>query len=300
MLSTSSMPSISSSPPQHHVLQVSCVQLHWAKDIEENLAKTLDYIGLARAEGSDVVLFPETSLTGYDFGYVAGLPPRAVRNALRTVAKRAAECSIYAIVGSLMKRRGDRYLNLAHVIGPDGRIFYEYAKVQMAGADEHRYCRPGNKLALFKVNGCLCTMVICRDGRHPELYRIPAMAGAKILFHPSCSTESVEGLAWKRLSGRAQQPIGPTTFIYHCVANTVGQSRDGTQTSSGMSFIKDPTGLSLAEAGFYQEEMITARLNLDKATARYAMASLDHPRILRTLWKQALRIALKHKDDGAK
>jgi predicted amidohydrolase len=81
------------------------------------------------------------------------------------------------------------------------------------------------------------------------------------------------------------------------VANTVGQSRDGTQTSSGMSFIKDPTGLSLAEAGFYQEEMITARLNLDKATARYAMASMENPRILKRFWKQMVAIALKRADD---
>lgn len=280
------------------VLTVSCVQLHWAKDLEENVAKTLDYIGRARAEGSDVVLFPETGITGYDFGYVIEVDPGEVRRAIRTVARRAAECGIHVIVGSLQKRSGrNGYLNLAHVINPEGKVFYEFAKVHMAGADEQRYCRPGNKIALFEIKGCLCTLAICRDGRHPELYRIPATAGAKVFFHPSCSSESVEGVSWKRLSGRAQQAIGPTTHIYHCVANTVGQCRDGQQTSSGMSFIKDPTGLSLAEAGFYQEEMITARLNLDKASARYPRASMEHPRILRRLWKDAVAKALKHAGD---
>jgi len=281
----------------HGVLQVSCVQMHWAKDLEENVAKTLDYVGRAKGEGSDLVLFPESNLTGYDFDYVVGLPANAVGNALRAVAKKAAECSIYVIVGSLVKRRADRFLNLSHVINPSGEVFYEYAKVHMAGADERKYCRPGKKLALFKIAGHLCTLIICRDGRHPELYRIPAMAGAKVLFHPSCSSEAIEGVSWKRLAGRAQQPIGPNTFIYHCVANTVGQSRDGTQTSSGMSFIKDPTGLSLAEAGFYQEEMITARLNLAKATGRFALASMEHPRILRRLWKQMVAVSVKHAAD---
>ena len=150
-----------------NVLQVSCVQLHWAKDLEENVGKTLDYIELAKAEGSDVVLFPETNLTGYDFDYVKTLPSRNVREALKVVAEHAAECDIYVIVGSLQKRRGDRYLNLAHVINPAGEVYYEYAKAQMAGAVERRNCRPGNKLALFKLKGHLCTMVICRDGRHP-------------------------------------------------------------------------------------------------------------------------------------
>jgi (R)-amidase len=271
--------------------------MRWAKDLQENVSKTLDYINRAKAEGSDVVLFPETSLTGYDFDYVGGLPVRRVRDALRAIARCAADCSIYAIVGSLLKRGGDRYLNLAHVINPSGEIFYEYAKVQMAGSGEQRACRPGNKMALFEVNGTLCTLVICRDGRHPELYRIPAMAGARVLFHPSCSSETIEGVSWKRLAGRAQQPVGPNSHIFHCVANTVGQSRDATHTSSGMSFIKDPTGLSLAEAGFYQEEMITARLNIEKATARYPLASMEHPRILRRLWKEAVAACLEHADD---
>ena len=64
-----------------------------------------------------------------------------------------------------------------------------------------------------------------------------------------------------------------------------------------MSFIKDPTGLSLAEAGDYQEEMITARLNLEKATARYPRASMENPKILNRFWKQAVAAALKHADD---
>ena len=115
------------------------------------------------------------------------------------------------------------------------------------------------------MDGMLCTLVICRDGRHPELYRIPAMAGAQILFHPSCSSDEIEAVCWKRTAGRAQQPVGPNSRIFHCVANTIGQSPDGKQTSSGGSFIREPNGLPLAEAGFYQEEMITAVLDLSRA-----------------------------------
>ena len=46
-------------------LTVSCVQMHWARDLRYNLATTKKYIELAAAAGSRVVLFPETSLTGY-------------------------------------------------------------------------------------------------------------------------------------------------------------------------------------------------------------------------------------------
>ena len=74
--------------------------------------------------------------------------------------------------------------------------------------------------------------------------------------------DEIEAVAWKRISGRAQQPVGPHTKIFHCVANTIGQSPDGKQTSSGGSFIREPQGLPLSEAGWYHEEMISAELDL--------------------------------------
>jgi predicted amidohydrolase len=191
-------------------------------------------------------------------------------------------------VGTL-RRTSDRFLNLVHVISPDGTIVHEYAKVHLAGRDERKYCRPGNKLSFFEVDGIPCTLAICRDGRHPEVYRLPAMLGAKVLFHPSCSSDEVEAVAWKRISGRAQQPAGPTTRIFHCVANTVGQSPEGRQTSSGQSFIRNPDGLPLVEAGFYGEEMITAVLDLGQADRRYALGSLNAPPFLRPHWLRMLK-----------
>lgn len=272
---------------QPQVLQVSCVQLHWARGLEENRRKTLEYIARAAAEGSRVVLFPEASLTGYYFPEVVELAPGQVQEALDQTRAAAAGHGIWVIAGSI-RRTADRFLNLAHVIAPDGRIVHEYAKVHMAGRDEKTHCRGGDKVSLFEIDGVPCTLVICRDGRHPELYRLPAMAGARILFHPSCSSDEVEAVTWKRTSGRAQQPVGPSTRIFHCVANTVGQSPDGRQSSSGGSFIREPAGLPLAEAGWYQEEMITAVLDLTRATGSYARDSLASPPFLRRHWEEML------------
>ena len=267
---------------------MSCVQLHWAQSLDRNLDKALRYIRAAAAEGSRVVLFPEANLTSYYFPFVIRLSPAKVRRALDECCRAAANAGLWAIVGTIRKTP-NRFLNLAHVIAPTGRIVHEYAKVHLAGRDERRYCRGGNKLSLFEIDGVLCTLVICRDGRHPELYRLPAMAGAQILFHPSCSSDELEAVAWKRVSGRAQAPVGPNSRIFHCVANTVGQPPDGRQTSSGMSFIREPSGLPLAEAGYYQEEMITAVLDLERADRNYVRDSLDAPPFLRRYWPPMIR-----------
>jgi predicted amidohydrolase len=276
-------------------LQVSCVQLHWAKPLEYNLARTLHYIGEAARAGSRVVLLPEAGLTSYYFPYVRQLSSAQVQAALAQTCAAARAHGLWVIAGSL-RPTADRFLNLAHVIDPRGEIVHEYAKVHMAGRDERQYCRGGDKLSLFEIDGIKCTLVICRDGRHPELYRIPAMAGAQILFHPSCSSDEIEAVCWKRTSGRAQLPVGPNSKIFHCVANTIGESPDGKQTSSGTSFIREPSGIPLAEAGAYQEEMITAVLDLSRADRSYIRDSMKNPPFLASYWAEMVRAAEARKD----
>lgn len=276
-------------------LQVSCVQLHWAKPLELNLQRTLYYIGRAAESGSRVVLFPEANLTSYYFPYVVTLEQNRVKDALAQTCAAAAEHDIWVIAGTI-QRTDDRFLNLAHVISPKGGIVHEYAKVNMAGKDERKYCRGGDKLSLFEIDGVLCTLVICRDGRHPELYRIPAMAGAQILFQPSCSSDEIEAVCWKRSSGRAQQPVGPNSKIFHCVANTIGEAPDGKQTSSGSSFIREPKGIPLAEAGLYQEEMITSVLDLSRADRSYILDSMKNPPFLAKHWQLIIEEMVARKD----
>jgi predicted amidohydrolase len=268
---------------QAEVLQVSCVQMHWAKPLSYNLERTLHYIKAASDYGSRVVLFPEANLTSYYFPLAIEQASEDVQASLDACCGAAAQHHIWVIVGAL-KQTSDRYLNIAHIIDPQGSIVHEYAKVHMAGKDERKYCRGGNKLSLFEIDGILCTLVICRDGRHPELYRLPAMAGAQILFHPSCSSDEIEAVCWKRTAGRAQQPVGPNTRIFHCVANTIGEAPDGKQTSSGSSFIREPGGIPLAEAGYYREEMITAVLDLSRADRSYILDSLRNPPFLAQYW----------------
>jgi hypothetical protein len=77
------------------------------------------------------------------------------------------------------------------------------------------------------------------------------------------------------------------------VANTVGQSPDGSQTSSGQSFIREPHGLPLAEAGLYREEMITAVLDLERADRCFALDSLNAPPFLRPHWEKMMKAVKK-------
>ena len=148
-------------------LQVSCVQTHWTKTLEHNLERTIHYINEAAVAGSRVALFPEANLTGYYFPYLVRLPAQKVQTALNAVCDAAADAGIWVIAGTIQKT-ANKFLNLAHVIDPRGKIVHEYAKVNLAGRDEKKYCRGGDKLSLFEIDGILCTMVICRAAAIPS------------------------------------------------------------------------------------------------------------------------------------
>jgi hypothetical protein len=76
----------------------------------------------------------------------------------------------------------------------------------------------------------------------------------------------------------------------------VGQSPDGKQTSSGASFIREPNGIPLAEAGFYREEMITAVLDLSRADRSYILDSMKNPPFLSEYWKRMVEDVKKKAD----
>src|SRR5262245_48756041 len=99
-------------------IQVSCVQMHWARPIEENLERTLHYVERAAMAGSRVVLFPEANLTSYYFPYLIELDHDLVQRALDSCVGAAQSHGIWVIVGTIRKTP-DRFLNVMHVISPE-------------------------------------------------------------------------------------------------------------------------------------------------------------------------------------
>lgn len=216
-------------------LSVACVQLHWARTIDYYSERTARYIREAAAAGCRVALFPEASLTGYDLPAVVRLRPERVVAALDAACAEAKRHRIWAIVGSFRKA-ADRWLNLAHVISPAGRVVHEYAKVHMAGREEQRYCRGGDKLSLFEIDGVPCTLVICRDGRHPELYRIPAMAARAFCFIPPViPMKSRQYGGNGRRAARNSRPGQTRTFF------TASPTRSANRPTGGRHRAADPS-----------------------------------------------------------
>jgi len=123
-------------------IQVTCVQLHWAAQLERNVELTLHYIDQAARAGSRVVLFPEANLTSYYFPYLINLPEHRVESALQAVRAAAGQHRVWVIAGTIRKSR-DRFLNLAQPL-----------------------LRPRGELAIGKLHQHLAALVLRPQGVH--------------------------------------------------------------------------------------------------------------------------------------
>jgi len=225
--------------------------------IDANLARARRFVADAHEERAQLVLLPELWSTGYDLEHAAahaGRNQTVVLPALAALAQRHGMC----IAGSLLL--GDalgRVRNTAVVLGPDGAMIGEYAKIHLfALMAENRYLAAGDATPTFSLPACTAASAICYDLRFPELFRSYALEGARVILLPA-EWPAVRVAHWRTLV--CARAIENQVFIVAC--NRTGTS--GTTTFAGHSMIVDPWGNVLAEAGG-DETLLAATLELGR------------------------------------
>lgn len=276
--------------------RVAAAQLNHAGSVARNLAKIDAAAGRARRARADAILFPECALTGYAIDWGA-LRAADVRAGLRDVAAIAKDHGIHVLVGTPLFVGRRRY-NAMVVFDRGGRPVHAYAKSQLTAGDREVFA-PGNAVSLFSIEGVACTSIICHERRYPELVRLPVMLGARVLFHPNAG---LDALAVSRAKRRGRDGAVARAFenaIYYIFANTVGPQGRGLW-SAGDSKVVAPDATALAWAGNKEERVVVATLDLSRATGRYALDMLEHPRCLVPGWRRMLREARKRARDASR
>jgi predicted amidohydrolase len=266
------------------VLQIAAAQLKFRRTLSENVELIRQFVARAAQANCDAVLFPECALTGYnvDFQKLARVE---IEKALKAVsdAARAHRCNV--LVGAPTFVRG-RWFNSLIVFDRRGRERFRYHKTHLTPRDAEFFA-PGNSLALFRIDGVLCTAIICHERRFPELVRLPVMLGAQIVFHPNAG---LDALAVSKTKRGGRDGIAVRAFenqIFYVFANSVGPQGGGSW-SAGDSKIVAPDSQVLALANHRDEMLIHARLNLEQAGRKYAREAMQEPKFLRAHWKAML------------
>jgi predicted amidohydrolase len=261
-------------------LHVAAVQMRSRRDLAANVKHTAGWLKKCADDGVDVAVFPECSASGYFNDYTPKLTAKELADAEARLADACKEHRIWAVVGVPVRENG-KLFNSAVVIDDAGKVRERYHKVQLA----EPWPDPGDHLSVFRVKGVPCSIIICHDERYPELVRLPVLAGARVVFY--LSHESPITQEHKLGPYRAQiQARAVENGVYIVHANAPANA-DATG-SHGQSRLIDPDGNLIREASMFQEEVLTATLDLKKATAGNAKRSLTRGP-LGAWWREGLK-----------
>jgi deaminated glutathione amidase len=248
-------------------VRVAAVQLNSNGDRARNLAAAERLVRAAAADGAELVALPEK------WNHLAaGEEMAAQAEALDGPSLAAArgwarELGVHLLAGSIAERNPEagqgRAFNASLLIGPDGSELAVYRKIHMfdveAGGVAYResdHETPGEQIVSAPVEGVELGMSVCYDLRFPELYRILAVRGARVLAVPSAFTAATGRDHWQPLL-RARA-IENQAFVV--APNQVGEAPPH-YSSHGRSAIVDPWGVVLATAPD-EECFVAAELDL--------------------------------------
>lgn len=263
-------------------LKVAAVQMRSSFDVRENAAYIVAQLEKLSEQGVQVAVFPECALTGYSTSKTFTTPVESVTRAEEEIARVCARRKIAAIAGTVNTIQGKTY-NAALVINSKGEVVERYGKLQLAGEP---WATPGNHMALFELEGVLSTVIICHDERYPEFVRLPAIAGARVVYY--ISHESGMKSENKLPGYRAQMMARAVENQIHAVAaNAPGNVADNSG-SHGQSRIILPDGNILKEASIYGTDVLVE-------TLRIAPGKLTRPLegVTAEWWRQGLAQLLR-------
>jgi deaminated glutathione amidase len=233
-------------------MRAAAVQLNSIDDKQANLDQASRLVSEAAAEGADLVVLPEKfNLIGSHEAFREGaeeLDGRTVTWARET----AADLGIDLVAGSFVERREghDKLANTSVHVGPDGEVRGVYRKIHMfdvtVEGKEYRESESqegGEEIVISEASGTPLGMTVCYDVRFPELYRILALRGARVLLVPAAFTKITGDAHWDTLL-RARA-IENQAFVI--APNQVGKHPPDYESYGG-SLIYDPWGELLARA----------------------------------------------------
>ena len=190
-------------------MRAAAVQLNAKSDKAANLEKADRLVRSAAADGADLVVLPEkwtTFGTGDDFRAAA----EPIGGEASTWASGVArELGIDLVAGSISEHVDgeDKLRNTSLHYGPDGELKAAYRKIHMFDVEvdgvvyrESDNEEPGDEAVLTETaDGVEIGLTVCYDLRFPELFRLLAVDGARILTVPAAFTVPTTRDHWEPL-----------------------------------------------------------------------------------------------------
>jgi predicted amidohydrolase len=224
----------------------------------------------ARAQGAELLVCPEMSLTGYQIGpqAAASLAEPADGALAQAVAAIARRHAIAIVHGYPEHNPQGRPFNATQLISADGQRTANYRKTHLFGDIDRTQFSPGpDAPAVFEWNGWRLGLLVCYDIEFPEPARGLALQGADAILVPTANMVAFDEVQRVLLPARALE-----NRVFVAYANACGQ--EGDTTYGGLSTVCGPQGEVQTQGGRDEQLMLG---KLTRSTLRTARASSQLP-----------------------
>ena len=275
-------------------MRVAAVQMNSSADVEANRASADRLVRAASGDGAELIVLPEKWTAMGSDEQVRAAAETLEGPTVNWACALARELGVELVAGSFVEKLEgtDKLANTSVHVDRRGELRAVYRKLHMFDVEvdgrsyrESDLEQAGSEIVLSHTDeGVELGMSICYDLRFPELYRILAVRGARVLTVPAAFTLATTRDHWETLL-RARA-IENQAFVI--AANQIGEHPAGMR-SGGRSMIVDPWGLVLAQAPD-EPTHIVAELDLERQREiRSALPSLANRRDDAYLWPQEVR-----------
>ncbi len=256
---------------------VSAIQMAMSTSVDENIATAERLVRRAAAGGAQIVLIPEL-FEGLYFcidmlpEHFARAHPIDGHPTVQHFRQVAAELNVVLPL-SVYEQANNATFNTVVMIDADGDQLGIYRKSHIpdgVGYSEKFYFNPGDTgFRVWKTKHATVGVAICWDQWFPEAARAMALQGAEVLFYPTAIGSEPPDPTWdssghwqRVMQGHAGANLTPLVAANR-IGREVGEGGAREITFYGSSFIADPTGDKVEEAGRGDEVVLTHTFDLD-------------------------------------
>lgn len=216
-----------------------------------NLKRAVDAIAEAAEQGADFICFPEMFYTGYDLprDQLLRLAEPADGQMFQTLSDAAKSHGIHVVMSYPETTDIPEIMYISvMIIDDEGKRIGNHRKTYL-WKEEKELAKLGSEYDIVETKFGKVGTLVCYEMEYPEIARLMALKGAKILFFSS----AYMGV---HLMSRYLVAAALQNLLYVVGANIVGHGKNG------FSQIIDPLGEIIASAPKNEEAIIYADIDL--------------------------------------
>lgn len=190
-------------------LKIGLCQVMPGKYKAENIEKAKNMICQAADKGAKIIALPEMFNCPYSSKYFRDygeIYPKG--ETLEMLSKVSKDKNVYLVGGSIPELDNEKNIyNTSYIFNNEGKVVGKHRKIHLFDVDikngisfkESDVLREGKDVTIVDTPWGKIGVAICYDIRFPELIRIMALKGAKIIFIPAAFSMATGPAHWELL-----------------------------------------------------------------------------------------------------